>query len=254
MARKPAKRIAVEPVSSLHRRLLSHRRGFVEVVDFAFHGLGWSNPIQWDCEVYFDVPRERLGFSAEGRPGDVDMLLVPCIGRERRWREVVAVEVKAYRLARANRNKSPGDSGRAQVAGLAEMGFPYVGLLQVVPVEAGGEDEKAELPVWPTNTPMALNAPPKSWATVDLSGAAFYRRQSGRMSRLDLPECAGAKVLWLTLGSDGLIEGMSVGYERASSLNPIASADLIARLPSAMAGCDGLRCGYAPPRFRTRPV
>lgn len=226
----------------------------MHVVDFAFHGLGWLNLFQWDCEVYFDVPRQRFAVSASGRPGDVDMLIVPCVGQERRWEDAIAIEVKAYRLARSNRNKSPGDSGRAQVVGLAEMGFPFVGLLHVVPVEAGDDDEWAMLPVWPTNTPMALKAEPTSYLATDLSGVNFYLRQSGRVRRLSLPECAGAKVLWLTLGHDGLIGGMSVGEERAPSRNPQTSPELISRLPDAVADWEGLRCGYPPAKFRVRRI
>lgn len=182
------------------------------------------------------------------------MLIIPCIGRERQWEDAIAIEVKAYRLARTNRNKSPGDSGRAQTAGLVEMGFPLVGLLHVVPVEAGDDDEFALLPVWPTNTPLAINQEPTDYRRVDLSGMTFSRRQSGRLQKLELPDCVGAKVLWLTLGQDGGIEGTSIGEERAMQRNPTASGSLAKCLPEAVKGLEGLRCGYPPRKFRAKSI
>lgn len=247
-------RLSVEPLPTLHIRLLRDRYAFVHLLDFVFYGIGWQNCAQWDCEVYFDVPRGRLGFTVGGRPGDVDLLIVPCWGRQRLWEDAVAVEVKSYRLPRSARDKSPGDSGRAQVWGLADMGFPFVGLLHLVAIEAGGPSEWRDLPVWPTNTWMPRDAPPERYAPTDVSGTTFYFRQRGRMERLDLPECAGAKVFSLTLDHEGQIVGTSVGHERTPKRNPSVPPLLIARLPTALLGATGLRCGYSKPRFRVRPI
>lgn len=97
------RRIPVDPIQTLHERLICHRRAFVHVLAFVFHGLRWTNPWLWDRDVYFDVARLRLGFDDLSRPGDIDMLVVPCIGEEPLWADATAIEVKSYGLSHARR-------------------------------------------------------------------------------------------------------------------------------------------------------
>lgn len=118
------RRIPVDPIQTLHERLICHRRAFVHVLAFVFHGLRWTNPWLWDRDVYFDVARLRFGFDDLSRPGDIDMLVVPCIGEERLWADATAIEVKSYGLSHARRETSVGDTGRRQIEELAGMASP----------------------------------------------------------------------------------------------------------------------------------
>ena len=244
--------IAADPIETLHRRLMASPQNFAHVLDFVFAGIGWSNPGQWDCEIYFDIPRKMFGFGDERRPGDVDMLIVPCSGSRRFWQEATAVEVKCYGLPRERRQKSVGDTGRVQVIGLAEMGFPFLGLLHVVPVEAGAGAEIVDLPLWELEKPYPPNAPPERYVPTDVSAMTFFFRQRGRLERSNLPECAGVKVSALTLNASRQVIGTSVGYERRPTRNSSVSNDLIERLPAVVRGLEGIRVGYPQPRFRVR--
>jgi hypothetical protein len=245
-------RVLVDPVDTLHKRLVCRERAFVHVLDFVFAGLEWRNPWQWDCEIFFDIPRTRLGFSNGERPGDIDMLVIPCVGRRRMWEEATAIEVKAYGLSRERRGKSVGDTGREQVIGLVNMGFPYVGLLHVVPVEPGAGEELKRLPLWHTDKPYPAGSPPEGFVLTDTSAMTFFLRQKGRMDRVAVPECAGMKVFAMTLDANRQIIGTSVGYERAPIRNPKVSDELIGKMPAAVVGAEAVRVGYPRPRFRAR--
>ena len=239
-----------EPFETLFERLLLKRYSFVHVIDFAFSGLGWSNPSSWDCELYLDVPTSLFGRPPGTRPGDIDALIVPCAGSELYWDSAVAIEVKSFRVRSARRGKSPSDFGSQQARGLAEMGFPYVGLLHLAVMERGTAEEHQMLPVWPTDTPLAPDAPPTEWINLDLSSSSYASRHHPRLASLNVPDCVGLKLFSTTETSEGDLWGHTIGYERPVKANPDVSNTLIEQMPSILRGYPSRRVGFTRPRFR----
>jgi len=239
-----------EPFDTLVERLLLNRRTFVHTLDFVFHGLGWHNPITWDCDLYFNLPSSLFGGTPGTRPGDIDVLLIPRIGPKRLIDQTVAIEVKSFRVRQKRRGKSPSDFGSGQARGLARLGFPYVGLLHLAVLEAGAEDEHALLPVWPTDTPMATNSPPTEWVNMDLSNATHFFRHNPRMNALDVPEEVGLKLFSTSEHGDGYLWGHTVGYERPVKTNRESRPRVIDHINSLVRAYPAIRVGYTRPRFR----
>jgi hypothetical protein len=240
-----------EPFDTLFERLLLNRKAFVHILDFAFGGIGWSNPSSWDCELYLNVPTALLGRSPGTRPGDIDVLVVPCSGRTRYWDSMIAVEVKSFRVRSARRGKSPSDFGSEQVRGLVDIGFPYAGLLHLAVMERGTPDEHEMLPVYPTDTWGAANAPPTKWINLDLSSSSYAFRHNPRLQGLSLPDCVGLKLFSTVEMPNGGLHGHTIGYERAVSENPNKSDELIAGISSILAKFPSRRVGFSRPRFRS---
>jgi hypothetical protein len=241
-----------EPFDSLFERLLLKRYSFVHALDFVFQGLGWSNPSQWDCEVYFGVPTTLFGVGAGKRPGDIDALIIPCVGSERLFDQATAIEAKSFRVRRAKRGKSPSDYGSAQARGLVEIGFPYVGLFHLALMEQGGCEEHDLLPVWPTNTPMAPNAEPQEWINLDLSSSNFASRHNPRLIGLNVPDFVGLKLFSTTEMPDGGLWGHTVGFERPVAPNPEMSNLVVDQMRSNLHQYPSFRVGFTQPRFRVR--
>jgi len=251
MRKKPT---SVEPFDTLFERLLLRRQAFVHMLDFAFSGVGWTNPSSWDCELYLNVPAHLFGRPPGTRPGDVDALLVPCAGRSLYWDSAIALEVKSFRVRQARRGKSPSDFGASQARGLVEMGFPYVGLLHLAVMEQGSPEEHELLPVYPTDTPGAFNAPPTKWLNLDLSSTAYAFRHNPRLEALNIPDCVGLKVFSTIEMPDGGLSSHTIGYDRAVQKNSFASTATIDRMQSALKRVSSQRVGFSRPRFRSLPL
>jgi hypothetical protein len=83
--------------------------------------------------VYLTLNTQRsdLKLSREGRPGDIDILMIPFSKREIFFDRTAVLEVKVVRPTRANPRKNSDSLGRTQVYGLIEDGFPIVGLFHI---------------------------------------------------------------------------------------------------------------------------
>lgn len=91
----------------------------------------------------FNIKRELLGFSADDKPGDYDILIIPYGENQRVYFErTIAIETKVVRPTRKNPQKAPNSYGISQLQGLINDGFPLVGLIHFCMTEPLLDKEK----------------------------------------------------------------------------------------------------------------
>ena len=88
-----------------------------------------------DDGIFFTtfVDRKEFGL-APGRPGDIDILVIPHTAGRPCFRDSIAIEAKVLRADFSKRSSSPNSFGISQAKGLLRDGFPRVGLLTIVVV------------------------------------------------------------------------------------------------------------------------
>lgn len=101
----------------------------------------------WELEFWFNLDRKEVGLDPQGKPGDIDVLIVPKFKGDRFVERAMAIEVKKLFASREKPQRSPNAYGTSQVKGLFADGFPFVGLLHMVLVEASHPKHFFAVPV-----------------------------------------------------------------------------------------------------------
>lgn len=201
-----------------------HAFGFMEDAALGFRLDGWA------IQCFLGLPREQLGLTATGKPGDIDVLLLPMFDGDRFPERAMANEAKRFMVPRARRGRSPDGFGTDQVAGLVKDGFPLVGLLHIALVEPSLNSELVELPVLKQSYRTGEN-PFDGTLRHDPANHAVTKRHEGRMRKMDLPVWVGYCVQTLSTSRDGsTFTGWSVGSCRPPSKNPHRCLALLDRL------------------------
>lgn len=141
----------------------------------------------WTIECHLSVPSTELGLSTDTVPGDIDVLLIPTFDGDRFAERAMAIEAKRFTVPVANRGRSPSSFGLKQVRGLAQFGFPFVGLLHVPIVERSTDADWKKIPLYKSQH-LEGEDPTDGTVRIDPAGHATTMRHVGRFESFDLPE------------------------------------------------------------------
>jgi hypothetical protein len=180
-----------------------------------------------DILVAINVPRQRLGLSAGGRPGDIDLLVVP-VSDEPLVERVIAIEAKIVRPTMENPSRNANAMGRSQALGLLYDGFPFVGLVHIcIPSELSSE---LHLRIPRVSSKLGLNGElveTGEYMDVNPFPLISAKRQRGRVLALGLPPEIGFHALGLELSGDGQrFVANTIGDEQRPIRNPQSSPQL----------------------------
>ncbi|WP_198083775.1 hypothetical protein [Variovorax sp. E3] len=220
----------IESETDVLFRLRDSKSTFANLIHFAVEGAfpDSEHALSHDLLVAINVPRRQLGLSAHGKPGDVDLLIVPMADGPMCER-AIAIEAKIVRPTLENPSRNANSMGASQVVGLLNDGFPLVGLAHITIPTPLPPEMHWSIPWWsgalgPDRKPQKTG---KTFA-FDPFPLLSAERQQGRVLALALPPEVGYKVMGITLSKDRQrFAGNTMGEGRRASFNPLASAKLI---------------------------
>ncbi len=91
------------------------------------------------------ILREELKLEKGKKPGDIDVIIIPFSRTKIYFERTSAYEIKIVRPTRNNPCRNANSLGVTQALGLAEDGFPLVGLIHVCLTEPLPEEEKVSI-------------------------------------------------------------------------------------------------------------
>lgn len=157
----------------------------------------------------FNIKRELLGFSADDKPGDYDILIIP-YGEEHHiyFERTVAIETKVVRPTRQNPKKAPNSYGISQLQGLISDGFPLVGLIHFCMTEPLLDEEKNVIKM--DLTPFDMDNPKNNkdfmqktaFRKMDNFSWASSVNQMKRLISKDIPKFVGLCVIGVNITKD----------------------------------------------------
>ncbi|MDP9919848.1 hypothetical protein J2W24_005528 [Variovorax boronicumulans] len=220
----------IESESKVLARAIRCHRTLSHLVHFGLDGAFPfpEHPYGQDVLVAINVLRQRLGLSVDGRPGDVDLLVVPTRDSPMADR-AIAIEIKIVRPTMAKPSRNANAMGASQAIGLFEDGFPFAGLVHIcipspLPPELHLSVPKALNKLGPDGKLLYSG----EFFSFDPFPLLSAQRQLGRIAALQLPEEVGYNVLGVNLSKDGQrFAGHTLGDERKAVRNPRSSPDLI---------------------------
>ncbi len=218
----------------LIKHILYHYDGLYWFFNFVVEpALGPPGPDRkaWDYRIYCNVERRDLGLEPDGKPGDVDVLIVPVRNGVLAVQNCMAVEVKRLYLRAAKRSRDTNSSGAEQAAGLVRDGFPFVGLLHIVVAEESPKTEFAKGSVVRVLDELGNAEMLPGEVMVDPIGRIAPERQLGRLEARVKNQVIGLNSVCVFLNADGSrIIGNSTGPSRLASRNPINNSTLLRRV------------------------
>lgn len=214
------------------RRLVRDRRSLANAIYFALDSAFPSPEHAFAQDVYvaINVPRVKLGLTPNGKPGDVDLLIVPFRGTRVFFERSIGIEVKIVRPSAQNPSKNANTMGRSQVVGLLEDGFPFVGLLHISISEPLPKCFRWKVP-HVESVPGERGQLVQSTKTYLFDPFPLYSsaRQEGRLLALNLPVWVGYRAIAMSLSEDGSgFSGNTFDTEHRGKENPDASSNLVA--------------------------
>jgi len=189
--------------------------------------MNWKNYTGCYCIRNF-LPKD-IGLEIIGKPGEIDILLIPFDNKEVFYDKASAFEVKIAKPDIDRMYKGANSDGYTQTMGLVKAGFPYVGLVHVVCSKPIPDEVKQEIPFYK----------PAKGEVVSKDGS--YKKgepemikwdwlpthsESVQMKRLltyDFPKYVGLKVLSINfLANGGYVMGQSFDWKdfEVGYLNP----------------------------------
>ena len=191
-----------------------------------------EHPFGQGVYVAANILRRDIGLDPMGKPGDIDLLLVPEGAAGPDVSRAMAIEVKVVRPTLANPSRNSNSYGRSQVAGLLRDGFPYVGLLHVAVPEKLPPNLLVEIPFVSSQLGADGELVKTGETTkVDLFPIAASNRQHSRLLSLDVPAQVAFTSVGVHLSEDKCgIVGYTLGDVRLGSRNPVVSNSLLDRV------------------------
>lgn len=134
----------------------------------------------WSYLFMCFLTRSSLKLTPGLKPGDIDVLILPCSRGRFFPSKAMALEIKIHRSRQLTRKRHPKPSGLEQAKGLLIDGFPYVGLLHVVLTEPSPRNEWKLLDLYEiVDDSGQVNFLRKELC--DVSGTNTVERQFGRI-------------------------------------------------------------------------
>jgi len=159
------------------------------------------------------ISRKEFGLEPDGRPGDLDLLIIPEYKNKLYFNKSAVLEVKVVRPSLRNPGRNPNSRGEHQINGLVRDGFPYIGLLYVTIPEPFPKDRWIKLPIY-DNLNDLWDKPSGKYLDVDPHFFGAGDRQEGRLKSLSIPV-----VIQFNEDAD-FIQGQSALYARHAKKNP----------------------------------
>ncbi len=182
----------------------------------------------WVIECHLSVPSQELELTGT-LPGDIDVLLIPSFDGDRFAERAMAMEVKRCLIPKDRRGRSPSSYGSQQVQGLANNGFPLIGLLHLAIIERSDDDQWIEMPILKEIVDGECIF--EGTTLVDPASEHFTNRHLGRIEQLDIPHFSGYNIHSLNLTEDGdAINGWSLYGWRHPRKNPKTDPILLERI------------------------
>lgn len=211
-------------------RIRDSRQTLANLIGFALEA-AFPHPehhFAQDVLVAINVPRQQLALSADGRPGDIDLLIVPFTEAPLAER-AIAIEAKIVRPTMENPSRNANAMGKSQAVGLLHDGFPYVALVHIsIPSKLPSE---LHLSIPKISGKLGVNGElvrTGEYLSVDPFPLISAKRQLGRVLALGLPPEIGYNVLGLELSKDGQrFAGNTMGDEQRPTRNPKSSTQLL---------------------------
>jgi hypothetical protein len=189
-------------------------------------------PFSQGVYVASNVLRRDLGLDPKGKPGDIDLLLIPGGGSGPDASRTMAIEVKVVRPTITNPSRNSNSYGRSQVAGLLRDGFPFVGLLHIVIPEKLPPNMLTDIPfmsssLGPDGEPVMTGETMK----VDMFPIAASKRQHSRLLSLGVPSSVAFTSVGIGLSEDGRgINSFTLGDIHPGRRNPAISSNLLGEI------------------------
>ena len=166
----------------------------------------------WNYQILTCIPRAMLELSEHGKPGDIDVLILPIKDGNIYPLLAMAIEVKFIKVPLHKRWKDANSSGVEQAKGLLHDGFPFVGILHVLIAEPSDEKDWGKISTFIV-TDRERQAGEKLDDNVDFDPILMdaVARQFGRMEKDVSGTLIGANAIHLWLSQDGRrIDGHSI--------------------------------------------
>jgi hypothetical protein len=182
-----------------------------------------------DVHVSLGVKRTELGLPSCGRPGDVDLLIIPDNGSLMLDR-TIAIELKVVRPTISKPGKNSSSLGVSQAIGLLKDGFPFVGLTHVVLPELQPRHLHKLSPVKSLETDgRGQLKDTGEFVRWDPFPIVCARRQEGRIVAANIPPQLSYRVVaFLVDAMTGELNGCTEGEHKHGAANPSYSTDLLA--------------------------
>jgi len=217
------RRIAASP------SLLSHAIEFALASAFPW---ATDHPFAQPVYVGINIARGEVGLDLHGKPGDVDLLVIPFRAEMLFLDRVIALEVKVVRPTLRNPGRNANTFGRSQVVGLLKDGFPFVGLLHIMIPEPSPPEAFWRIPMMASRLgPEGELVPTGELFDFDPSPLIAAGRQEGRILASALPGDVGYRVMAVGMSRDKQsFNSSTMGEERRPGRNPTTSLELCDRV------------------------
>lgn len=178
-----------------------------------------------------------IGLNIHGKPGEIDILLLPFDDEQVYYDKATAIEVKVAKPHIDNLHKGANSDGFSQVMGLVKAGFPYVGLVHVVLSNPLQYSVKPDVKFMkrPANAEEKPNRKLPSideFDIVKMDWLPLYAKgtQMKRLLSYDIPKYIGLKVLSINFHNE---EEFSLGITQdwvdfeCGYINPYRKKDVV---------------------------
>lgn len=191
----------------------------------------------WDYLFFGNIPRTDLGLPRLGKPGDIDVMIIPYRKGLLHIDKTAAIEIKRLSLRGPRWDKTSDSFGITQAGGLLEAGFPYVGLLHLI-VHACGPPTNHRT----TLTAQVLDSHGRISFTgdrvTDMTGSITADRQLGRLLARQPHPAIGLNCVSFSdidfAGERCVMIGIPTG--RTALRKPYASSERMAAVSSFIKG------------------
>jgi hypothetical protein len=168
----------------------------------------WAKYTGCYCLTNFLV--KDVGLHIQGKPGEIDILLLPFDRYKVYYEKCSVFEVKIAKPHSENITKGANSDGYSQAIGLVKAGFPYVRLIHIIASQPLPNEQKPEIKFMkrPANIeeqPGRILPGIDEFELVKWDWLPFYGRdiQMKRLLSYDIPKYVGLKVITMNFYADG---------------------------------------------------
>lgn len=209
-----------------------HRHSDLNVFSNLLYGeaylKNWAKYTGCYCLTNFLV--KDVGLKIGGKPGEIDILLLPFDSDAVYYEKCSVFEVKVAKPHFNNIIKGANSDGYSQVMGLVKAGFPYVGLIHVISSQPLPAESKPEIKF--VKRPANIEGRPgrelpniDDFELIKWDWLPFHARdtQMKRLLSYDIPKYVGLKVMSMNFYEDqSYALGFSMDWQdfETAYLNP----------------------------------
>jgi hypothetical protein len=170
------------------------------------------------CYCLKNFLTKDIGLHPQGKPGEIDILLIPFDKTQTYFDRSSAFEVKVAKPHFENIKKGANSDGYSQVMGLVHLGFPYVGLIHIIasrplPAQEKHNIKSLKRPANAVETPGRKLPGVDEYEMMKWDWLPFYAEinQKKRMLSYDIPKYVGLKTITINFYAD---HSYSLGFSQ----------------------------------------